>query len=384
MFTITQIKEHLTAMGHSGTLNKVRYFEAACERAANTMVNKVKLAESQRLATLSQTVHDKLYEYALPSDYLSIIDLYPQGDRTNRDWAQRIKAGRFDLLKALTNKSITIEGSEGTKKMRINWKIRSAKVLNTMDSYNGNGTFSAVGSAVNIKTDTIIKYSGGGSVRFDLVATGDGIQSSDMSAIDLTDEDEIGEFVVPIYFSAVPTSVSLIFGNDLTTNYWTTVAQTTQADGTAFKAGWNIIKFPWSTATETGTVDPATIDAVKITVAKATALADIRVDNILCSIGYAFDIKYYSKYMFQSSAGAYESRPSTDDSNVLCDNDSLQIFLLELLKAIAHQLEGTDSVFDISFADKELSVLYQAYKGEHSDESRKAVATYGGLPRFGR
>lgn len=384
MFTITQVKEHLTAMGHSGTLNKVRFFEAACERAANTMLGKVKLIENIRLASLANTVHDKLFDYSLPSDFWSLVDLYPQGDRSGFDSSQRNLSGSFDLHKALKNKTISIEGSEGSKKIRINWKIRSPKVLNSMDSYNGNGTWTAVGSATNIVTDNIYKYSGGGSVRFDLVTTGDGIQNTGMTQLDLTDEENVSDFIAPMYFGAVPTSVTLVVGNDLSSNYLTSVAQTTQADGTAFRVGWNILKFTWSAMTETGTVNPATIDSAKITVAKGSALANIRVDNILISTGSPFDIKYYSKYMFKTSAGVYESRPSTDDSVVICDNDSLQLFLLELLKVIAHQLEATDSAFDISFADKELVVLYRGYKAEHPDESIKPVSNYGFIPKFKR
>lgn len=386
MFTISAIKNHLTAMGHGSTLNKVRNFEELCERTASTIILKCPMLETIRTAGLSQTVHDILYDYALPSDFNSIIDLSPQSERESDDKSKRILAEPFDLEKLFSNKRVSIESSEGTKKIRIKWDIRSAKTLNTMDSYNGNGTWSAVGTASGIATDTIYYYSGGGSVRFDSAATGDGIQATDMTQVDLSDEDEVATAVIPIYFGSVSnlTSISFIWGNDLTTNYWTGVAQTAQADGTSFKVGWNIIKVPWSTATETGTVDPTAIDAAKITVATTGTISDIRVDNIRFAIGYPFDIKYYSKYMFMNSSGTWLSKPSSDDDYVVIDNDGLQIFLLECLIQIAHQLEGTDSAFDINFAKNELAVLYPAYKGEHPSQAKKATAHYGGLPRFNR
>jgi len=314
------------------------------------------------------------------------LDYLPQANRTNLDQGRRIFAESFDLRKALDNRTVSIESSEGTKLIRINWDVRAAKTLHNMDTYDGNGTWSAVGTTSGIETDTIYKYSGGGSVRFDLAASGDGIQCTDMSAIDLEDEDELADAVIPIYFGSVThlTSISGIWGNDLTTNYWTGVAQTTQADGTAFRAGWNIIKLPWSTATETGTVDSTKVDSFKLTVATTGAIADIRIDNIQFAIGYPFDIKYYSKYLFQNSSGTFISKPTSDDDNVNLDNDGFQIYLLELLIAIAHQLEGTDSVFDIQFAKNELATLYQAYNGEHSSQTKKATVHYGGLPRFQR
>lgn len=372
-------------MIHGGTLNRVRNFEQALERAANTMLLKCKPLETMRTAGLSQTVHDILNNYSLPSDFNTPIELYPQANRTHLDQAKRVMAEPFNLRKAFDRKTVSIESNEGTKMIRINWDVpRSAKTLHTMDDHDSNGTWSAVTGASGVATDTIYKYSGGGSVRFDLTATGGGIENDDMSAVDLTDEDELADAITPIYLPSVPTSLTAIWGNDLTTKYWTAVAQTAQADGTSLRAGWNILKFPWSTATETGTVDPAAIDAFKLTVEHDSAISDIRVDNIQFAIGYPFDLKYYSKFLFKNTSGVWLSRPTSDDDVVVLDNDGFQIFLLEVLIAIAHQLEGTDSAFDITFARDELSVLYPAYKGEYPDQTKKATQHYGGLPRFRR
>lgn len=383
---ISDVKEHLIAVLHSGSIAKVRNFAGACERAASTMLLKVKPVETQRTVPLSTTVHDALYNYALPSDFNSPIDLYPQADRSLLDKSRRVYAEAFDIRKALNNKSISIEGSEGSKFLRINWKWRSPKILSTMDSYNGNGTWTAVGSATSVTTDTITKYSGGGSVRFNVVASGDGIQNTTLTAVDLTNEDQVADVLLAVYFGSVSslTSIQPIWGNDLTTNYWTGVAQTTQADGTAFKVGWNIIKVPWSSATQSGTVAPATIDSFKLVFASTGAIANVRVDNILFSIGRAFDLKYYSKFFFKNSSGTFITKPTAaDDSDVaLCDNDSLQIFVMELMKALAHQVEGEDSDFDIDYANRELADLYPAYMAEHPSESKKQVTSYGGLPRF--
>jgi hypothetical protein len=385
MYTILEVKSNITPMLHGGTLGKVRNFEEACERAANTMLTKIKLLEQIRITSLAQTVHDNLFDYALPSDYYSIIDLYPEAQRTSFDKARRIAAKPLDLKKAFRNKEISIEGKEGAKILRIVWKQRSPKTMNLMDSYNGNGTWVIVGTASGITTDKIIKYSGGGSVKFKVSADGDGIQNTTMDPIDLTDEFGIGDMVVPIYLGTITglTSITPTWGNDLTTKYFTGEAQTAQADGTAFKVGWNIIKCAWSTAVETGVVDPTTIDSIKFTFQESVATdITVRIDNIQMSIGYPFDIKYYSKFYFVTPAGVFITRPSSDDDYVVCDNDSIQIFNLELLIAIAHQLEGTDSAFDISFATSQLPGLYQAYRGEHGDESMKKTTTYFGMPRF--
>lgn len=386
-FTITQIKENLTGMGHGGTLNKVRNIEALFERVAARFVLLCKPVETMRLGTLASTIHDDVYNYALPSDFNALIDLIPQDNRNSWDMAYRRYAGKFDVEKAIKQNTLSIEGSEGSKIIRINWRSRKGKTLHDMNSVTANGTWAAVATASGIQANSIFKVSGSASIEFDLAASGDGISNTSMNAVNLTDEDEVGDFFVWVYFGSVAnlSSISARWGNDLTTAFWAATAQTTQADGTAFKAGWNLVKFPWSTATETGSVAPATIDSFRITVASSGAIANIRVDNIVCSIGRNFDIKYYSKYLFKNSSNTtYMSRPTSDDDLVTIDNDSLPIFLFELLKDMALQMEGTDSSFDIEYAEAQLKMIYPAFRSEHPDQRKKLAGNYTGLPRLNR
>lgn len=396
--TITQVKENLTAMGHGSTLNKVRNIEALFERAANNVLAKVDPVDTQRTNTLGQLIHDDLNNYPLPSDYRKFIDLYPQDNRTSLDIGKRRYSEPFAARRAISNKEISIEGSEGSKFLRANWKSNPAKTLHTMDSLTSNGTWSVVGSATGLKLNTQYKVSGTGSIEFDLVASGDGIQNTTMTAVDLTTEDELADVIIPVYLGSVSniTSLTSIWGNNLTTAYWTGVAQTAQADGTAFRTGWNYIKSPWSTATETGTVDPATIDSFKLTVQTTGAISNIRVDNIIFSLGRVFDIKYYSKYLFKNTAGTWLSRPTSDDDVVVLDSDGINLFLYECVIEMAQQVEGEDSNFDIGFASKKLNGdlnaldpaarfgLYRLYRGEYPSESKKAVNTWTRGPRFRR
>lgn len=379
---IADFNSNLSAQLHGGTLNKVRNVEMLLERAANTMLAKIDPVSTIRSAPLAQTIHDDFYTYPLPSDYKKIIDLAPQDNRDNKDTSNRRYAESFDVGKALQSKTISIEGSEGSKIIRINWRSRKGKTLHTMNSLTDNGTWSAVGSATGLKANTIFKVSGNASIEFDVVASGDGIKNSDMTAIDLTDEDEVADGFVWVYLGSIAnlTSISGVWGNDLTTNYWTSQAQTTQADGTAFKVGWNLIKFPWATATETGTVDPVTVDSFKLTLATVGAISNVRVDNIIFSIGRAFDIKYYSKFIIKNTAGTWITRTTSDEDIVVLDNDEIQIYHLECLIAAAQQIEGVDSVFDINFARGELETLYKKYRVEHPTQAKSAVTSYGSKP----
>lgn len=394
--TIEQAKNNLIGMSHSGSLGKVRNIEDLFERAANALLGKIDPIETIRLATLSQVIHDDLYNYPLPSDYKEIIDLSPQDNRNSMDVSSRVSAQRLDANKLIKNKQISIEGSEGSKFIRVNWKSNSASTFHSMDSLTANGTIAVVGTATGLKVNTLYYLSGSGSIEFDVVASGDGIQITGANALDMTNWDELSDVIFPVYIGDVTnlTSITAIFGNDLTANYWTATAQTTQADGTAFRNGWNWVKFAWSSATETGTVDPSSIDSFKITIQSTGAISNIRVDNIIFSLGRAFDIKYYSKYIFKNSSGTLLTKPTSDQDTIVLDNDSINIFLFESLKAIAQQIEGEDSVFDIQYANRELNGdptamdtksrygLYATYRMEHPSQSKKIVTSYSSGPRF--
>lgn len=387
---VSDFKENLTAMLHGNTLNKVRSVESAMQRASHTLLTKIDPIDTERIAALSNTIHDDVYNYSLPSDYKKIIDLYPQTRRESLDTANRNLTERFDLRKKMVDKTVSIEGSEGSKIIRINWRTRQPKTINEANDTTSNGTWSVVATASSLVADSIDYVSGSGSLKVNLAATGDGIQNTTMSAIDLTDENQVADFFVWIKIKssadlALFTSATLIFGNNLTTKFWTGVAQTTQADGSAFKVGWNQIKVPWSTATQTGTVAPATINSLKLTFAITGAITQIRVDNITCSIGRNFDIKYYSKFLIKNTAGTFITKTTNDDDTIVLDDDAIQIYLLESLIACAHQMEGADSGFDITWAQKELmgqdltgrTGLYARYKAEYPSMAKKALSYYG-------
>lgn len=390
-YTIGQAKEHLVGMGHSGTLNRVRNFEAMCERASNTMLTKVKPLELMYNAELQQTVHDQTYDYALQTYFSSIIDLYPVDDRDSLDDASRIFAETFDLRKMIDQKKISIESKQSRKFLRINWPVSAPVTINKMDSLTANGSWIVNSFASNIKFDKLRKVSGTGSIEFDLTASGGGIQNTTMTQVDLSAIDGDSDFFAWIYLptAAHVTGVTARWGNDLTLNYWDSVQQTLQNDGSTLAQGWNLLSFPWSSATETGVVDDTKIDSFRLTFA-GTALAGIRVDNIVVSKGRYFNIKAYSKFLFQDTSGNWEARPTvnSDDDLIMLDADAYQIFLMELLIAMAQQLQGSDAGFDIGFAEKALYGdpranstegrlgLYRMYKVEQPDQRKKASSGY--------
>lgn len=400
MFTISELESNLVGLTHNGSLNKLRNKYFVYERAAENLLRYIKPAESLVSYPLAQTVHDDQYTYDVPDDFGSLVSVHPQ-KRVVADLSERIRGEQFDRRKTIDDKKVAIVAVDGEKKIRIDWQTTPATILSNMDSYNGNGTWVAYGTANGVATDTQHTYSGDGSVRFSTGLTGDGIQNSTLDPIDLSDEDGYADAYVAI---EIPDATALshingftfLWGNDVTSNFWTAAEQTVQADGSAFRVGWNVLRFPWSNATETGSVDASIIDSARLTVRSDSFVQNLRVDNILFNVGAQFELVHYSKYLFMNSTYARIKRPTGDEDYVALDTDAFNIFLYECLIEAAHQIEGEDAGADAVFATKKLwgdptavdsrgrLGLYRLYSQEHPAETKKVIGSYGLKPQFRR
>lgn len=391
-FTCLQTKEHLEGMLHSTTLNKVTNLSSLLERAGRNLISKIDLEETIRIAQITNKVHDDIFDYSCPADLKGrkIIDIRPQVNRNEGDSFQQLHSKEFDMFKS--SDTFEIRWNNGVKSLRLSKDVTPSPVtLHEMDSITSNGTWAVGGDATNLTLDTDNFISGGGALNFDIDASGSSahIEITDMTAVDLTKLDEIGVLFVWVYLpdTSIITSIALRWGND-TSNYWT-VTSTEPHDQSSFKTGWNLVKFAWNGATETGTVAPATIDYLRVTVAyDGTADTDIRVDKIVASTGEIFEIEYYSKYLFTNSGGTRQGTFNDDADIVVLEDDAFNIYTNECGLLLSQQQKGKDARVDELFFRKELygdpasptvegrMGLYKAYKVDHPAESIKPKGFY--------
>lgn len=392
--TILEVNNHLSGMLHAGSsLSKVRNPYHALDRAAKNVLANIKPIDSERETALTSLIYDDVYNYPLPSDFGWLIDLRPQGTRASYEQAARRYAQPFDLKKEIKQRTESIEGRDGTKFFRVNWRTNAPI---TIDETNAVGDWSEVASATTPVVQKLHKISGNGSLETDITDTGDGIQNTALTTIDVSDEDEQADVFGWIYLPTASdvsnfNSATVIWGNDLTTNYWTSAAEDDQADGTAFKTGWNLLKWSWSDATETGTVDPSEVDSFQITVNVDAAISNIAFDSFVFAVGRSFDIKYYSAYSFKNTSGTYLERPTSNNDSVVFSGTAFEIFLEEARKEYAAQIEGNDSAFDIRFANARLygnpdspdpimrMGLYAKYRAEYPSQTRRPVRMWSNI-----
>lgn len=391
--SISNLKDDLIGITHGANLNKVKNLNSLFFRAAGNLLAMIDSVETKRTMQLTNAIHDDVYDYSAPADLKGnkVIDIRPQVNRGIQNNFSQGFTEDFDLRKALKEgkEIFTVRHNSGTKSLRIAATHNSKRVtIHACDNITDNGTWAASSDASNLTQDTLNYVSGSASLRFDLAAGGTSgvLTNSTLTQVDITDHDEVGSLFLWLYFptgSAI-TSVNLRWGNSSTV-YWNRSVTATH-EGLSFQNGWNLLRFDWNGATETGTVDPAVIDYVRvaITYSSASILSACRLDNIVVSIGSIYEIEYYSKYLFQTSAGTWQETTSADGDIINLDTESYNLFRYECALAIAQQLQGEDSNFDVNYFRTELygdgsprnPGKYKLYAMSNPSEAIKRQSSY--------
>ena len=388
-YTIADVKADLEGVLHSTDISKVRNPYNLYWRAARNLLTMIDPDETIRIAQIANAIHDEIYDYTIASDTKGkkIIDIRPQVGRTKADSFSQRLSREFDKYK--TKGTFQVRNNGRTKSLRLSAEISgSPKTLHGMDSLTANGTWAEGGDATNLTLDELQYIYGSAALNFDLNAAGSVgyIEISDMTDVDLSDHDEVGAIFVNVYIPDpdIITNFIMRWGND-SSNYWSATV-TSPHDQDSFKTGWQILKFEWNGATETGTVDPETIDYLRFSVTyDGTAETDIRVDKITCSNGEIYEQEYYSEYLFQSSSGTWKAKP-TDETDILnLDEDGYNLFLFECGMAACQQMQGLDARADLKYCQKELGIddnrniiggLYLKYVTDHPSQARRPRSTY--------
>lgn len=390
-FTISNVKQDLENLVHSSTLDRVNNLNSVFQMSARNMLMRIDPAETKRIAQITNALYDEVYDYSAPSDLKGnkVIDIRPQVSRAASENMSQRFGKRFDLRKAYN--TFQVRDDDMTKSLRISADLTASVSLNGCNSLTSNGSWAASGDATNLTADTLNYVSGSASLNFDMTgsATTGHLTNSTMTAVDLEDEEDIGRVFIRFYIPSTArtnvSSLTLRWGSS-SSAYWEKSA-TSPWNKSSWETGWNIVAFDWSDATETGSPDSTAVDYLRLTltVTSATAETDFRLDKIACAAGEIWEIEYYSKYLFQTSGGTWQETTSEDTDYVNLDTDGLNLFENECGLNIAHQLEGQDSTFDVSYfmnvlgLDEEGNItggLYLKYIQDHPSEAIKPRGTY--------
>jgi len=363
IYTRSQLKSRMNAgiHGKQGMLIDANETvnEAVRECFANGFIDErgrlmpLDFRSARRITTLSPNLYNGISDYVCPADLAAqkIIDIPAQAKRQDGDF-YLVPTTEFALRKE--RGAIAIKDYNGTRVLQINSNVNDkellASELDSLTSGSSNGSsWAAFGDMETLSADSDDYIKGNGSIKCNINASGGttaGIQHSSINALDMTDYfGGTSSFFIWVKIASTTnlTNYILRFGTDSSNYYSKTV--TTQADGTAFVNGWNLLKFDVSSYSTTGTPTNTNIKYFAIYMTKAVGKVsetDYKFDWLVLKKGVIHNVEYYTKYGWQSSAGAYKEN-STDDSDLLvADADEYQIIIQKAIEKAAAEVKEYD------------------------------------------
>jgi hypothetical protein len=375
--TIAQLKNDLARKLHGTNLNQVQDVNGLIDEAAREVLNDVDFYETKRIAQIGNAVYSDVYDYTLPTDLKGnkIIDIRPQVNRGDGDVSTSRYGVSFDRFKSKFH--FTIRDNQGVRSLRYNKGDGTNTTIHQVNSITANGTWSVGDDGTNLTLDTVNYISGNGALNFDVdgSTTTVSLQNTDMTAVDLSDYEDQGAIFVWVFMPVVITDATLRWGTDVTANYWEDTVTAPQIN--SFQVGWNLLRFDWNGATETGSPSSSAVDSVKISLTyDGNADTDYRLDNIVCSLGEIHEIEYYSKYLFKNTSGTLIEEVSADTDEVVLDLEGYNCLLYKCLELAAPQIQAEDSGFDYQLYEKKYTQSKQRYKQKYRSEIRKPKSYY--------
>lgn len=361
-YTRSNLKSRINA-GILGKIGMLVSSEDMINQAAREVASEMDLRSLRRKADLSPKLFEQIYDYASPSDLLAykIIDIVPQIRRTVNDLHSRgghhhgfhnnqewylVPSEEFDRLKR--GNMVAFLDANFVKKLRIAAVIDDkTAVISEMDSLSsGGGTWEAFGDGTNLRKDNDNFVKGNGSIRWDISSAGGttaGIKNTSLNSFDLDDNylGGNGAAFVWVFINSVTDITNYILRLGSSESDYNTKTITSAHDGTGFVAGWNLLRFDLTNLSQVGTPNNDAINFAAIFMTKATGKVsetDYRFDWLVLKKGQIYEVHYYSKFAWQTSAGVYIEN-STDDSDLLnADTDEFQLFIKKAVSIAAEEV----------------------------------------------
>lgn len=364
-YTISNVKSDLQGVLKGTTTTKITNLNSLFRRAARSLLNDVDLKETIRIAPF--TLYDNIYEYSAPTDLKAnkLLDIRPQVSRVISDNIGQRYTKRFDQYKKISNNEYAIEFDDTVKTVRINKATTQGITLDDVNGVTANGEYSGGDDATNLTQDSNNYVSGGSSLNFDVDGSGTTayVENSTLTAVDLSDHDDISSLFVNVYLPSASaiTSIELRWGSS-STAYWS--ASVTQQHYGDFENGWNLLRFDWDGATQTGSPDNENVDYLRVTITyDGTADTDFRLDKIISNIGEIWEKVYYSNKLFRDSSGNWAVEPDTDSDLVNLEEDSYNMYFFKLAEFACQQVKILNN--DVAY-----------FRGLYENEKRDYLSRY--------
>jgi hypothetical protein len=240
----------------------------------------------------------------------------------------------------------------------------TSKQIHSMGDLTSNGSWeNDADDTLNLTTTTVGTLNQSEVIKFDIDVSQTAedyaqISNNDITAIDLSDYVNLGKLRFWIYLPSITnfTSIEVRWGSyDTELNYWVNTA-TTQANGSAFIAGWNRVEIDWNGATESGTVDNSSIVSLGIKLNYASGFTDqvnVKVEEVTMYLPTPFKLKYYTYYTSKTNAGTFqEDLTTTSNDEILLPKRYKDLVVSGAVEKLLPMALGDDGELQVRRAEK--------------------------------
>ncbi len=394
IYTRSQLKQRMNAgiYGKQGMLidSNETVNDAVRECFGNGFINEqgryipLDFRSARRRTVLSPNLYNGIFDYTCPSDLAQskIIDIPAQAKRQDGEFFL-VPTTEFELKRQ--KGMVAIKDYNGSRILQISSQVDDnellASELDSLTSGSSSGSsWSLFGDAETLTADTDDYIKGNGAIKWNISSAGGttaGIQHSSINSLDMTEYfGGTSSFFVWAKITSITnlTNYILRFGTDSSNYYSKTV--TTQADGTAFVNGWNLLKFDVSSYSTTGTPTNTDIKYFVIYMTKTAGKiseTDYKFDWLVLKRGVIHNIEYYSKYGWQSSAGAYKENSTEDLDLLVADSDEYQMIIKKSIALASKEVKEYDAA---QLAESEFRNLARAYVMRNPSEAKIFTSEY--------
>lgn len=349
-------------------------------RIVRIVLSEVDTRSSKRKAS-AISLFTSEYDYTAPSDIKddAIIDIFPQKPRTVSQKYSRVTPSEFDRKKSLGGNLVTIEEAEFGRKLRFTGDTGENYVtLSTLDSTTaGGGTWSAFGNASTVAADSNNYVEGGGSLSFTLTSGGTtaGIVNSTLTSTNISKYTADGSVFAWTYIVATANVTNFILRIGSSAAAYHQITVTTQADGSAFQVGWNLLQFQLVNTSDTGTPDDTAMTYIALYMTKSSGKTGnlYRFDGIVIHAGVYAQVYYYSKFGWENSSGTRIEQSTAATDYILATTDEMPLFEACGRREFFKELSEYDQ-YKIAAAEYEQQKL--RYKFRNPTERLKIQTTY--------
>lgn len=337
--------------------------------AARDVVNEIKLRSSKRQYALAPKLFNGIYDYASASDLQNdnFIDVPAQVKRADGEWFL-VPAAEFDRNKGFIRGMIALDEYNGIQILKIASNLQNySVVLSTLSALTaGGGTWVATGDLINLAVDTDDYLQANGSLTGDIGTGGTttaGIQNTTLNSTDITTfmGGNGACFVyVKINDATNLTSYTLRLGSSASNYYSKTV--TTQASGAALVAGWNLLRFDLTSLSTSGTPVKTAITYCAVFMTKTAGKiseTQYKFDAIVLNKGAIYNVRYYSKYPWNTSAGAWIENSTSDSDVLVADTTEFNLYILRARIVANKELKEWDVVTKLEQEWEQKKTEYQ-------------------------